>query len=368
MHVDGFRFDLATTLGRARDMRFDPGSSFFDAIRQDPILASVKLIAEPWDVGPGGYRLGGHGPGFSEWSDRYRDTVRAFWKGDEAILPELSARLLGSSDLFEHQGRRSWSSVNFVAAHDGFTLHDVVSYNHKHNEANGEDNRDGHDHNVSWNCGVEGPSNDPEVLDLREQQKRNMLATLLLSQGTPMLLMGDELGRSQDGNNNSYCQDNETSWLDWAGLAEHGGDLAAFVARLTQLRREHPVLRRTRFMHGHLRSPAGVKDVTWLMPGGDEMTEEAWRDPQARCIGLMLCGAAGRYLDRRGGDESDATLLIVMNAHFEPVDFRLPKPGRWVTLLDTTAPSASEDRTTADSREPITMLPRSLRVLRNAQS
>ncbi len=250
MHVDGFRFDLATTLGRERDLRFDPGSSFFDAIRQDPVLARIKLIAEPWDIGPGGYRLGGHGPGWAEWNDRFRDTLRSFWKGDEGQLPELTTRLVGSADLFAHQGRRAWASVNFAAAHDGFTLHDTVSYNEKHNEANGEGNRDGHSHNLSWNCGVEGPADDPLIRALRQRQKRNMLATVLLAHGTPMILMGDELGRTQSGNNNAYCQDNAISWLDWGRIDADGRNLIAFVARLVHLRRTHPLLASSRFFRG----------------------------------------------------------------------------------------------------------------------
>ncbi|HET6467433.1 MAG TPA: glycogen debranching protein GlgX [Geminicoccaceae bacterium] len=337
MRVDGFRFDLATTLGRDRDARFDPGSGFFDAIRQDPVLSQVKLIAEPWDVGFEGYRLGGHGPGFAEWNDRFRNTVRAFWKGDEAILPELSARLLASSDQFEHQGRRPWASVNFVTAHDGFTLQDVVAYNDKHNEANGEGNRDGHDHNLSWNCGVEGPAEDEPVLKLRQRQKRNMLATLLFAQGTPMLLMGDELGRSQQGNNNAYCQDNEISWLDWREITGADRALAGFVAALTALRKRHPVLRRGRFLHGAVRSQLGIKDLTWLAPDGGEMSSEQWQDANARCLGMLLAGDANPDLTPRGTPLVNSTLLVLMNAHHEPVPFTLPElpEGGWRPLLDT---------------------------------
>jgi isoamylase len=337
MQVDGFRFDLATTLGRDRDARFDPGSGFFDAIRQDPALSRVKLIAEPWDVGFEGYRLGGHGPGFAEWNDRFRNTVRGFWKGDERLLPDLAARLLGSSDLFDHQGRRPWASVNFVTAHDGFTLQDVVTYNEKHNEANGEGNRDGHDHNLSWNCGVEGPTDDPQVLALRQRQKRNMVATLLLAHGTPMLLMGDELGRSQQGNNNAYCQDNEISWLDWREATGADRAFAGFVATLTALRKRHPVLRRARFLHGRTRSMLGLKDVTWLVPDGTEMTEGHWRDTNARSLGMMLAGDASPDLTPNGRPLVNSTLLLLLNAHHEPVPFTLPtlQDGRWHQILAT---------------------------------
>jgi glycogen operon protein len=345
MHVDGFRFDLATTLGRAADLRFDPGSAFFNAIRQDPVLSTVKLIAEPWDVGPGGYRLGRHGPGFAEWSDKFRDTVRAFWKGDQGMVPEFARRVLGSADLFEHQGRRSWSTVNFAATHDGFTLADVVSYNDKHNEANGEGGKDGHNHNLSWNCGVEGPTDDPGILDLRERQKRNMLATVLLSQGTPMILMGDELGRSQGGNNNAYCQDNPISWLDWDKRSDRDRALAAFTARLARLRRDHPVLRRAKFLHGQDTSPDGLKDVTWLTAAGDEMTDVHWADRDARTLALMLNGRAGAHIGPRGQPETDTRLLILFNAHHESVAFTLPDAGEgraWCRVLDTDAPALSE--------------------------
>ncbi len=338
MHVDGFRFDLATTLGR-EGHGFDPGAAFFDAIRQDPVLSQVKLIAEPWDIGPEGYRLGGYGPGWAEWNDRFRDTVRAFWRGDAGVLPELGARLLASSDLFEHQGRRPWASVNFVTSHDGFTLHDLVSYNEKHNEANGENNRDGHDHNLSYNHGVEGPTDDPEIDAVRRRQMRNMLATVLFAQGTPMLLMGDEFARTQQGNNNAYCQDNEISWLDWSRAADWP-ELAAFVARAVALRQRHPVLRRTRFLHGLERSRDGIRDVTWIAPDGREMHAEAWRDPENRTLGLMLCGAAGEYRGPRGEPLVDGTLLLLMNAAPEPVTFQLPRfvPAGWLRLLDTAEP------------------------------
>ncbi|GBD44993.1 Glycogen operon protein GlgX [bacterium HR40] len=343
MRVDGFRFDLATTLGR-EGHGFDPGAAFFDAIRQDPVLSRLKLIAEPWDLGPDGYRLGGYGPGWAEWNDRFRDTVRAFWRGDAGMLPALGARLLGSADLFQHQGRRPWASINFVTAHDGFTLHDLVTYARKHNEANGEENRDGSDHNFSCNYGVEGPSEDPRVDAIRRRQMRNLLATLLLAQGTPMLLMGDEFARTQQGNNNAYCQDNEISWLDWSRAALYP-ELAAFLARLLALRRAHPVLRRPRFLHGRERSPEGLADVTWIAPDGREMTPAEWHEPDRRCLGLMLCGTAGDYRGPRGEPLLDSTLLLLLNAAADPVDFHLPLAvsGSWRRLLDTTDPLAGRD-------------------------
>ncbi len=346
MHVDGFRFDLASVLGR-ETYGFDPHGGFFDAVRQDPVLSTKKLIAEPWDVGPGGYQLGGFPPGFSEWNDRYRDTVRRFWRGDEGMLPDLARSLLGSSDLFERRGRSPFASVNFVTSHDGFTLEDLVSYDQKHNEANGEDNRDGHDANHSWNHGTEGPSDDPEILELRARQKRNMLATLLFSQGTPMLLAGDEFGNSQGGNNNAYCQDNEIGWLAWPpGAPEDGpGDEApddlSFVRRLTAFRRAHPVLHRRHFLHGRTLSDRGVKDVTWINPDGTEKTEVDWSHGQARSIGLMLAGDAGEETDRRGQPLTDDILLILLNAHHEGIDFVLPAAGehaRWHLEIDSADP------------------------------
>jgi isoamylase len=337
MHVDGFRFDLASTLAREAH-GFDPGSGFLDAVRQDPVLASVKLIAEPWDVGPGGYQLGGFPPGWAEWNDRYRDTVRRFWRGDEGMLPELAARLAGSSDLFERRGRRPWAGINFVTAHDGFTLTDLVSYARKHNEANQEGNRDGHDGNHSANYGVEGPTDDPDILEMRQRQRRNLLATLMLSQGTPMLLAGDELGRSQRGNNNAYCQDNDVSWIDWGGAAPDDRALSGFVRTLIRLRRRHPVLRRPLFLHGIKTSSDGVKDILWFTSQGTEKTSEQWHDARVRCIGLLLNGQAGDYLDHDGGRTEDETLLILFNAHVEAVPFTLPKlPGgtAWSGRLDT---------------------------------
>ena len=340
MHVDGFRFDLATTLGRSADNRFDPGSSFFDAIRQDPTLGKVKLIAEPWDVGEGGYRLGGHGPGWAEWNDRFRDTVRGFWKGDEGKIADLASRMSGSADLFSHQGRRAYASVNFVAAHDGFTLQDTVSYADKHNEANGEGNRDGHSHNVSWNWGVEGPTDDPAIVEVRERLKRSMIATLLVSQGTPMLLMGDEFGRSQGGNNNAYCQDNVIGWVDWDGVDDRGRDLMRFVGRLARMRRQLTTLGTTRWLAGAEIMP-DLKDVTWLRPDGQEMTDEDWGNGPARSLG-MLRAALAQQADPDEGDEPQPDIVaIIANAHHEALDFVLPSPpldGRWRLLVDTAEP------------------------------
>ncbi|NBB82207.1 MAG: glycogen debranching protein GlgX [Alphaproteobacteria bacterium] len=357
MHVDGFRFDLATTLGReslhGAGGGFSPNAAFFAAVRQDPVLSAVKLIAEPWDIGPGGYRLGEYPPGWAEWNDRYRDSVRRYWRGDAGELPELARRLTGSADLFEHNGRRPWVSVNYVACHDGFTLADVVSYSEKHNEANGEHGRDGHDHNYSANHGEEGPTTDRAIRRLRQRQMRNMLATVLLSQGTPMLLAGDEFGRSQDGNNNAYCQDNETSWIDWSFLSNHGDeghDLHAFVKRVIALRQSHPVLRRSRFLHGRAVSRQGLKDITWVTPDGTEKVEAEWQDPHARAIGLVLSGEAGGFFGADGEPLDDGVLLVLMNAHAGTVGFTLPvlAGGRiWRCLIDTTDPKAGD--LTADS-------------------
>ena len=362
MHVDGFRFDLAATLGREHH-GFDPGSGFFDAIRQDPVLSQVKLIAEPWDVGPGGYQVGGFPPGFAEWNDRFRDSVRRYWRGDEGILPELAARLTGSSDLFERMGRRSWASINKVTAHDGFTLSDVVSYDHKHNEANGENGLDGTDHNYSWNHGVEGPTDDPAIVALRARQKRNLLATLLIAQGTPMLLGGDEFGRTQQGNNNAYCQDNEISWFDWERIGPEDRELIRFVARLIRLRKAHPVLRRTRFLHGEETSADGLKDITWFTPAGTEKTPEEWRNVLARCIGLMLNGRAGRHLSASGERARDDILLILLNAYHEVVPFTLPTVSGgaiWQRLLDTFKPEVEAEPTAHSAGQAFDLSGRSL--------
>ena len=338
VQIDGFRFDLATILGR-EPHGFEEDGRFLDACRQDPALSQVKLIAEPWDCGPGGYQVGRFSPGWAEWNDRYRDTVRAYWKGEEGKLPELAARLTASADIFNKRGRRPWASVNFVTAHDGFTLNDLVSYNEKHNEANGEDNKDGHDHNLSFNYGVEGPTDDPEIRSLRLRQVRNMLATLLFSQGTPMLLAGDEFARTQQGNNNAYCQDNEVSWIDWEGIDEDGVELLEFTRKLIQLRQNLPILRRVRFLSGVYNEELDVKDVTWLTPAGDEMTPENWEDPNARCISILLDGRAQPTGIRRRG--TDVTLLMILNAHNDVVKCTLPEVvggEAWMCHVDTNQP------------------------------
>ncbi|QGZ66787.1 glycogen debranching protein GlgX [Paraburkholderia acidisoli] len=342
MGVDGFRFDLATILGR-EPYGFDEGGGFLDSCRQDPILSSVKLIAEPWDCGPGGYQVGGFPPGWSEWNDRFRDTVRGWWKGDEGKAADLATRLCASGDRFNRRGRRPWSSVNFVTAHDGFTLNDLVSYNERHNEENGEDNRDGHGDNLSWNCGAEGPSDDAEIVALRERQKRNFLATLLLSQGTPMLLAGDEFGRTQRGNNNAYCQDNEISWVDWEGIDDDGRALNEFVRKLTTLRHALPVLRRNRFLIGEHNETLDVTDVEWLSPAGVPLNGDQWGDAQMRCFGMLVDGRSQTSGIKRLA--SDATMLIVLNAYHDVVDFTLPSvPGtdQWSCLIDTNMPVREE--------------------------
>jgi isoamylase len=340
MRVDGFRFDLATILAR-EPHGFDEGGSFLDACRQDPVLSSVKLIAEPWDIGPGGYQVGQFPPGWAEWNDKFRDTARSFWKGDPGMLPDLAKRVSGSGDLFNKRGRRPWASVNFITAHDGFNLNDLVSFNDKHNEANGEDNRDGHGNNRSWNCGVEGATNDPEIIALREKQKRNLLAILFLSHGTPMLLAGDEFGHTQEGNNNAYAQDNETTWLDWLGISPAGRSLREFVRKLIAMRQAFPILYRSRFLVGSHNEDLDVKDVTWLSPSGDEMTIDQWNDPNSRCFAMLLDGRAQETGIRRRG--SDATMLMIYNAHYEVVNFTLPSVPEglnWLVLLDTSQPDA----------------------------
>jgi glycogen operon protein len=342
MHVDGFRFDLATILGR-EPHGFEEDGRFLDACRQDPILSRVKLIAEPWDCGPGGYQVGRFSPGWAEWNDRYRDTVRAYWKGDEGILPELASRMTASADLFNKRGRRPWASVNFVTAHDGFTLNDLVSYNDKHNEENGEGNRDGHAHNLSMNYGVEGPTDDAGIRELRFRHMRNMLATLLLSRGTPMILAGDEFARSQNGNNNAYCQDNEISWVDWEGIDLDQKCLAEFAQKVLAIRRALPMLRRGRFLTGQYDEDLGVKDVTWLTPTGEEMQDEHWTDPNGRAMGVLLDGRAQETGIRRLG--TDSTLLLVLNAHHDVVPFTLPEAAdgsRWVRLIDTNRGESDE--------------------------
>jgi len=338
MHADGFRFDLATILAR-EPTGFDEGGGFLDSCQQDPVLSRVKLIAEPWDCGPGGYQVGRFSPGWAEWNDRYRDTVRAYWRGDEGKLGDLAARLTGSADLFDKRGRKPWASVNFITAHDGFTLNDLVSYDGKHNDANGEDNRDGHAENLSHNYSVEGPSKDPEIRKVRLRQMRNMIATLLFSQGTPMLLAGDEFARTQRGNNNAYAQDNEISWVDWDGIDEDAAELIKFTRNAIEVRRENPILRRGRFLSGAYNETLDVKDVTWLTPAAEEMAETNWKDGLARSLGMMLDGRAQPTGIRRRG--TDVTMLLILNAYHDVVKFKLPKVvgGRnWVVLADTNQP------------------------------
>ena len=337
MHVDGFRFDLATILGRYHD-GFSERHSFLVACRQDPVLREVKLIAEPWDCGPGGYQVGNFAPGWAEWNDKFRDNIRAFWKGDEGQLADFANRMTASGNLFNQRGRRPYASVNFITAHDGFTLHDLVSYNDKHNEDNDENNQDGSNDNRSWNCGVEGPTDDPEINALRLRQMRNFFATLLFAQGTPMVVAGDEFARTQHGNNNAYCQDSEIGWVNW-DLDEDGKALLTFVKRLIKLRQSHPILRRSRFLVGDYNEELGVKDVTWLSPSGDEMSTEQWEDPNGRCLGMLLDGRAQETGIRRRG--SEATLLLVVNSHHDGVNFTLPEvpEGRnWTSLIDTNQP------------------------------
>ncbi len=340
MHVDGFRFDLASALARELH-EVNRLGAFFDAIHQDPVISQVKLIAEPWDLGEGGYQVGNFPVLWAEWNGAYRDTVRSFWKGDGGQVGNLAYRLTGSSDLYERGGRRPYASINFITAHDGFTLRDLVSYNEKHNEANGEENRDGTNDNRSWNCGAEGPTDDPAILALRVRQQRNFLSTLILSQGVPMLQAGDEIGRTQDGNNNAYCQDNEISWLDW-NLDRPQRELLEFTRFVIQLFHHHPVLRRRKFFQGRRIRGSEVKDLAWFRPDGKEMTDEDWNNPQARCLGIRLAGDAIDEVDARGNRIIDDTLLILLNANYEPIPFILPahrSKVRWELVLDTREPT-----------------------------
>ncbi|HYQ74981.1 glycogen debranching protein GlgX [Cellulomonas sp.] len=338
MHVDGFRFDLAATLAR-QFHEVDRLSAFFDIVQQDPIISQVKLIAEPWDLGDGGYQVGGFPPLWSEWNGQYRDTVRDFWRGEPSTLAEFASRLSGSSDLYEHTGRRPIASVNFVTAHDGFTLADLTAYNEKHNEANGEDNRDGESHNRSWNCGVEGPTDDPEILDLRGRQRRNFLTTLLLSQGVPMILHGDEMGRTQQGNNNVYCQDDELSWQNW-DLDEHDTELLEYARAVVHLRKDHPVFRRRRFFAGapERGGESDLRDIAWLSPAGTHMSDAQWQEEFARAVMVFLNGDAIAEPDLRGEEIVDDSFLVLFNAQPEPVSFTLPDAEygeTWTVALDS---------------------------------
>ncbi len=341
-HVDGFRFDLAAAL--ARELHdVDRLSAFFDLVQQDPVVSQVKLIAEPWDVGEGGYQVGNFPPLWSEWNGKYRDSVRDFWRGEPSTMPEFASRLSGSSDLYETSGRRPVASINFATCHDGFTLADLVSYDRKHNKANGEGGADGTDDNRSWNCGAEGPTGDPAVNELRARQQRNLLATLFCTQGVPMLLAGDELGRTQDGNNNAYCQDNEVSWVDWS-LADSHTNLLEFARELAAFRREHPVFRRRRFFRGR-EGGDGLADIAWLTPSGREMADQDWNTPYARAMMVFLNGDAITEPGPRGEPVRDDTFLILLSANQDPVTFTLPGPklGRcWAVTLDSAAGRAAE--------------------------
>lgn len=345
MHVDGFRFDLASTLAR-EFYEVDKLSTFFELVQQDPVVSQVKLIAEPWDVGPGGYQVGNFPPQWTEWNGKYRDTVRDFWRGEPATLGEFASRFTGSADLYEHSGRRPVASINFVTAHDGFTLRDLVSYNEKHNDANGEDNNDGESHNRSYNLGVEGPTDDPEILTLRGRQQRNFIATLLLSQGVPMLAHGDELGRTQQGNNNVYAQDNELSWIDW----EHADQpLIEFTAAVAKLRAEHPTFRRSRFFDGRpVRRGEGdpVPDIVWLRPDGSIMEPEDWDAGFGKAIGVFLNGEGIRERDRRGERIVDRHFIVLFNAHDDAVEFTIPiheASPEWEVLIDTAGKRADSE-------------------------
>jgi glycogen operon protein len=365
MHVDGFRFDLAATLAR-EFYDVDRLSAFFDLVQQDPTVSQVKLIAEPWDVGPGGYQVGNFPPQWTEWNGKFRDTVRDFWRGEPATLGEFAARISGSPDLYEHSSRRPVASINFVTAHDGFTLRDLVSYNEKHNEANGEGNRDGESHNRSWNCGVEGETDDLEIIELRAQQRRNFLATLFLSQGVPMLLHGDETGRTQRGNNNGYCQDNDITWLDWAQVDE---ELLRFTTQVSQLRREHPVFRRRRFFDGRpVRRGAGapLPDIAWFTPDSREMSEEDWEAGFGKSVAVFLNGEGIPDRNARGERVVDDSFIMIFNAHDGSIDFTLPPPewgAKWEIVLDTATPQLAEPAPAA-AQSLLTIEARSLCVLR----
>ncbi len=340
MRVDGFRFDLATVLGRVGKGEYDKEAAFFQIVNQDPVLSRVKLIAEPWDVGLGGYQVGNFPPPWREWNGKYRDALRRYWKGDENQAGEVGYRLAGSADLFQHAGRRPHASINFITVHDGFTLRDLVTYSHKHNEANGEENRDGSDDNQSWNCGVEGETDDAEVNALRARQQRNLIATLLLSQGVPMLCAGDELSRTQGGNNNAYCQDTELSWLDW-NVGPEQRALLEFTAKLIRFRKANPVLQRRNFFKGDHIWDSRFKDLAWFRPDGTEMVQEDWQKPFVRTLGLVLGGDAIPSPDEHGQRVVGHTLLVLMNAHHEPISFKLPEVGwgeNWTHEFYTAAP------------------------------
>ncbi|MCV7422667.1 glycogen debranching protein GlgX [Mycobacterium yunnanensis] len=368
MHVDGFRFDLASTLAR-EFYDVDRLSTFFELVQQDPTVSQVKLIAEPWDVGPGGYQVGNFPPQWTEWNGKYRDTVRDFWRGEDASLGEFASRLTGSADLYEHTARRPVASINFVTAHDGFTLRDLVSYNEKHNEANGEDNNDGESNNQSWNCGVEGETDDPEILALRAQQVRNFLTTNILSQGVPMICHGDELGRTQGGNNNGYCQDNEITWIDWSKADE---SLIAFTQSVAALRAAHPIFRRRRFFDGRpvrVRGSERLPDISWFRPDGSEMNDEDWDSGFGKSITVYLNGQGIPDLDPRGQRVTDDSFVMSFNAHHEPLDFTLPPKefgSAWQPVIYTVEGAVMEGARPVPAGKPITIEARSVMVLQAA--
>jgi glycogen operon protein len=341
MHVDGFRFDLASTL--ARELHdVDRLGAFFDIIHQDPVISQVKLIAEPWDVGPGGYQVGNFPVLWTEWNGKYRDDVRRFWKGEGGTAGELATRLAGSSDLYQDDGRKPYASINFITAHDGFSMQDLVSYDHKHNEANGEDNRDGSDNNDSWNCGHEGPTDDPGIITLRERQKRNLIATLIFSEGVPMIFAGDELSHTKNGNNNTYCQDNELTWLNW-DLDPRKKSFLDFVRKCTRIWHEQPVLQRRKFFVGRPIRGSEIKDISWFSPNGQEMDDNAWQDPNVKCLGMRVAGDLINDVNERGEPIVGDTLLMLINSHWEEIEFTLPVTREehvWETLIDTRDPDA----------------------------
>jgi glycogen operon protein len=365
MHVDGFRFDLASTLGR-EDHLVARDSGFFDIVLQDPVISEVKLIAEPWDVGEGGYMVGGFPMPWSEWNGKYRDCVRRYWKGDSDTLAELAYRITGSPDLYEHQGKRPYASINFVTAHDGFTMNDLVSYNEKHNEANGEENRDGDNSNNSWNCGAEGETKDAAINALRRRQRRNFMATLLLSLGVPMINAGDEFGRTQKGNNNTYCQDNELNWFDW-NWSKEGKAFFDFTRRLIEFRKEHPVFRRPKYFLGRRIRGSDVKDIMWFDPAGAEMNEESWKAGFAKSISMLVSGSTIDVRDTQGEPVRDDTFLWLCNAHHEPLTFILPgrEEIRWELILDTKEESGFvTTKTETAAGDEVELIERSLVLLR----
>jgi glycogen operon protein len=362
MHVDGFRFDLASTLAREL-FEVNRLGAFFDIIHQDPILSQVKLIAEPWDVGPGGYQVGNFPVLWTEWNGKYRDCVRRFWKGDGGTASELATRLAGSSDLYQDDGRKPYASINFVTCHDGFTLHDLVSYNEKHNEANGENNNDGANDNNSWNCGAEGPTEDPAIIELRERQKRNIMSMLMLSVGVPMMLGGDELGHSQEGNNNTYCQDNELNWIDWE-LDDRQKQFLDFTRKLIFIRRSQPVLHRRKFFLGRAIRGSEIKDISFFNPSGQEMSDDDWNAGFVKCLGVRLAGDLINDENERGEPITGETLMILLNGHWEPIPFALPptREGQiWDRILDTA--DTSEEPRSYESEQEYPLQDRSFVVL-----